>query len=411
MKLTDSHFRHRPIQSLIEYANRVGCQYHWTAYDRHHLHFFKEAGLSNPFWVPGAFSIQPYAANVSQHKLYEVLFCGANSLQIHPRRATLLAALQKAGVKLTVTRKSYTDSLDAYTAAKIVFNCSLNGDLNRRVFEVLMAGGFLLTDRLAPESGLPELFQEGVHLECYGSKQELLEKVNYYLAHPAHADRIAQQGHEHFMKHYHPFQLEEQFLNIVVKGQSIPDLLLATKDDRTQRPVQSSSERLHDRLRIYELVHELHRCNEQLTLLDYSGQHPDLIADLRDLPRLRVFSTDEDSEKAAIILIDCPETVQQLESLLKQLRYSLQAGGVLLVVGREVQKFDNCFNQLGWISINLQESGEAACRVYASLVTQASPSERLILPISPVTTRLGRRIFALKTTAKRVLYSISFKHS
>ncbi|HTL88805.1 MAG TPA: glycosyltransferase, partial [Leptolyngbya sp.] len=239
MKLTDSHFRHRPIQSLIEYANRVGCQYHWTAYDRHHLHFFKEAGLSNPFWVPGAFSIQPYAANVSQHKLYEVLFCGANSLQIHPRRATLLAALQKAGVKLTVTRKSYTDSLDAYTAAKIVFNCSLNGDLNRRVFEVLMAGGFLLTDRLAPESGLPELFQEGVHLECYGSKQELLEKVNYYLAHPAHADRIAQQGHEHFMKHYHPFQLEEQFLNIVVKGQSIPDQLLATKDDRTQRPVQS----------------------------------------------------------------------------------------------------------------------------------------------------------------------------
>jgi spore maturation protein CgeB len=34
-----------------------------------------------------------------------------------------------------------------YNAAQITFNCSLNGDRNMRIFEVMAAGGFLVTDR------------------------------------------------------------------------------------------------------------------------------------------------------------------------------------------------------------------------------------------------------------------------
>ncbi|BAU11440.1 hypothetical protein LEP3755_19340 [Leptolyngbya sp. NIES-3755] len=406
MKLSDSHFRHRPIQSLIEYAQEVGCQYHWTAYDRHHLHFFREAGLSNPFWMPGAFSIAPYEPTIAPQKRYDVLFCGNNSPTDHARRAKLLATLETAGVDLTVARKSYTDSLDAYTAAHIVFNCSLNGDLNRRVYEVLMAGGFLLTDRLAAESGLTQMFQEGVHLECYGSEQELLEKVQYYLAHPDRAAQIARQGQALFMQSYYPHDLDEQFLNIVVKGQPIPALCLATDDDRTHRPIQSyTSEALRDRIRIYELIHELHRCNDRLTLLAPEGDYTETLKDLRDLPRLEIV---QPPQLAAIALLNCPSTKPQLQTALDQLQAQLQPNGIVLILGRTARRWDATIRALGWKPIQLQESGEGACRVYQNPRIVADETiEPLNLPIKKPLSLPNRLVFTAKVTARKLFSSLS----
>lgn len=404
MKLTDSHFRHRPIQSLIEYALSVSCQYHWTTYDRHHLHFFREAGLPNVFWLPGSSSIQTYQPQAVLEKTYDVLFCGTNSPELHPRRAKLLNALQSAGVNVTITRKSYTETLETYPTAHIVFNCSLNGDLNRRVFETLMAGGFLITDRLAPESGLYQLFQEGVHLECYASEQELLEKIQYYIAHPDQAVRIAQQGHEHFMQHYHPSLIEEQFLDIVVDGHPIPEQFAAKDDDRTHKLIQSyKSEALRDRIRIYELIHDLHRCNDSLTLLDY-GEHSDLLSDLRDLPRLQMV---QKPEKAAIVLLDCPKTKQQLETALNQLQAQLQPGGIILLLGQIAKKFDTTIRAWGWKPIHLKESGEGACLVYQySSIVDAEQSQ-LQLPINQPLNLSTRLVLGAKTTAKRVLSTLA----
>ena len=60
-----------------------------------------------------------------------------------------------------------------------------------RVFDVLACGGFLIAERSAE---LPELFEEGVELEAWGSFDELEDKVRHYLAHPEQAARIAQRG-------------------------------------------------------------------------------------------------------------------------------------------------------------------------------------------------------------------------
>lgn len=413
MKLTDSHFRHRPIQSLIEYAQTVKCQYHWTTYDRHHLHFFREAGLQNIFWMPGAMSIQAYQPKASSEKIYDVLFCGANDPDLHPRRAKLLEFLKAEGVNVTVTRKSYTESLEAYTAAKLVFNCSLNGDLNRRVFETLMAGGFLLTDRLAPESGLFQLFQEGKHLECYGSEQELLEKVTYYLAHADQAARIAQQGHQHFMQNYHPLRLEKQFLGVVVKGAPIPEAFLAKDDDRTQQPIQAyTSESLRDRIRIYELIHDLHRCNDRLTLLDSAGGHPEILADLRDLPRLQIIQEPQ-PETAAIALLDCPKSKshqsnQRLKALLDRLQDDLRPDGIVVVLGRAAKQYDALIRAWGWVPIHLQESGEGACLVYQNpRVISSEIVEPLRLPTNPPLSLSTQFVFTAKTTARKILASFS----
>jgi hypothetical protein len=287
MKLTDSHHMPRPLQNLLEYATVVGCDYHWTTYNRQHLPFFRAAGLANVFWMPGAMNIPTAQAQPVplEQKKYDLIFLGSRGAS-HPYRDSLLACLEQSQLPVTVKRLPYQESLQAYAEAKIVFNCSLNGDLNRRVFETLMAGGFLLTDNLTPASGLPLIFQEGQHLECYRSADELLEKVRYYLAHPEQAVAIAQQGHAQMM-HYHPEILRRQFYDYLLKGEPLPSAFLAEDLDDPPSPCP---ERLLKRIKLYELLQELHRLNSELTVLCYHDPEIDLVKDLSNLPRIRLTS-------------------------------------------------------------------------------------------------------------------------
>jgi len=79
-----------------------------------------------------------------------------------------------------------------YGRSKIVFNASINGDLNMRVFEALAAGALLVTDRIG--NGLGDLFQEGIHYVGYASADEAIEAIAHHLAHPAERERIAAAG-------------------------------------------------------------------------------------------------------------------------------------------------------------------------------------------------------------------------
>ncbi|MEC8424554.1 MAG: glycosyltransferase, partial [Myxococcota bacterium] len=60
-----------------------------------------------------------------------------------------------------------------------------------RVFDVLACGGFLLA---AWSDGLGDLFVLGEEIETWKTIPELVEKVDYYLAHPAARERIAARG-------------------------------------------------------------------------------------------------------------------------------------------------------------------------------------------------------------------------
>jgi hypothetical protein len=340
MKLIDSHHMPRPIQNLIEYAKSVGCQYHWTGYTRHHIHFFVEAGLPNVFWMPGAISIPPYVPEPVKDKTYDVIFRGAVDSN-HYHRRELLKFLQEAEINVDFSGSPYAECLDVYVQSKIVLNCSLNGDLNRRVYEVLMVGGFLLTDRLALQSGLPLLFQEGVHLECYGSKQELLDKIKYYLSHPDEAVEIARQGHELFMAKYHPKILVEKFNKIVFEREKISPIFSAEDDARVasifSRNINNSS--LHSRLRVYELLQELHRLNFEIDVLYYKGKNDLLIADLSDLPKFQIAAIDSSQELAnttrdfEIIIIDLPKELSHIEHLIEQLNPCISSCNLFLVLG------------------------------------------------------------------------------
>lgn len=293
MKLTDSHHMARPLQTLIAYSQAVGCNYHWTTYNRQHIPFYRAAGLANVFWMPGAINIAApkILLNPESQKPYDLLFLGTRG-DSHPYRDSLLASLEQSGIPVTVKRLPYQESLQAYTKAKIVFNCSLNGDFNRRVYETLMVGGFLLTDCLAPTSGLPLIFNAGQDLECYHSQAELLEKVQFYLAHPEQAQSIARQGQQTFLKDFHPELLRQQFYDFLLEGKALPEMYLSPALGAAphflpqSKPSAVTIDPLPARLQLYELLQELHRLNSEIRVLCYTEPGLSLRADLEILPRL-----------------------------------------------------------------------------------------------------------------------------
>jgi len=97
------------------------------------------------------------------------------------------------------------DLTDLMFQSKIILNItnsnfySVETGLNLRVFEVLAAGGFLLTDHYEEIAGL---FEIGKEIETYSSASELKEKVEYYLSHEEERMKIAAAGKKKFYALY-----------------------------------------------------------------------------------------------------------------------------------------------------------------------------------------------------------------
>jgi hypothetical protein len=61
-----------------------------------------------------------------------------------------------------------------------------------RTYEIPACGGFMLHER-TPE--LLDLYEEGKEVACFGSVEELADKIQHYLAHPQQREAIAHAGH------------------------------------------------------------------------------------------------------------------------------------------------------------------------------------------------------------------------
>lgn len=78
---------------------------------------------------------------------------------------------------------------------------------NMRLYEATGAGAMLLTDT---KDNLAEFFEPGKEVETYQTKEELAEKIRYYLAHPDQRQKIAQAGQQRTLKdHTYKKRMEE----------------------------------------------------------------------------------------------------------------------------------------------------------------------------------------------------------
>lgn len=181
-----------------------------------YLGLFGERGFKNIYWIPLA--CEPAVYHRCEVKTqYDVGFVGHTPADLI-RRNRLLKLLSRC-YKVNDYKRFYSPEETAlvYSASKIVFNCSVRGDLNMRVFEAMACGRLLLTDAIA--NGLGEIFKNRKHLLIYQNEKELLSLADYYLSHDNERETIAACGSELVRaEHTYDFRMDK-VLEILTQAQ------------------------------------------------------------------------------------------------------------------------------------------------------------------------------------------------
>lgn len=136
----------------------------------------------------------------SKTRVYDVGFVGKFGMQNTQRYEILSAVLPKYQTNDYLKYYPPQEMAMVYGQSKIVFNASINGDVNMRVFEAMAAGALLVTDRIG--NGLADLFEEGTHYIAYSTISEAMEKIDYFLNKNEERERIASAGQRSVLKHH-----------------------------------------------------------------------------------------------------------------------------------------------------------------------------------------------------------------
>lgn len=289
----DTHHFTDPIRVLLRYAATEPFDLVVMDHTRHHGHFFQAAGFERTVWIPALdYALRRRAIpEVFAHELTFVGQMGA----FHPYRRHVLGTVLRAGLPLKGMRAAPEETADIYAASAVTLNCSLNGDLNLRVFEALGAGGFLITDALTPESGLDRLFESGRHLATYRTAGELVETIRHYLSHPDEARAIRTAGQAHLLATQNPWIKLRQLYDALYNGRIDPAIAL----DDPRGSVLLSRGTMDRRAEAYGAVQLLHLRARSLTVLTDPSDTLGLATTAPDLPRVRTAGYDRVGEAPA----------------------------------------------------------------------------------------------------------------
>ncbi|MCO6430274.1 MAG: glycosyltransferase family 1 protein [Deltaproteobacteria bacterium] len=173
-----------------------------------YLPLFKDWG-QDPTWLP--LWASRYVEPSYSEKRHGAVFVGNIDPELNPERKTFFDELTRQ-CEVLCTRGAYWE---IFPFSEIVVNQTVKGDLNFRVFEAMMCGGMLLTEK--SDNGLFQLFKDGLHLVSYKKNdvKQAAEIINYYLAHPEEARAIAKAGREEIVRHHLPQHRAETLLRMV----------------------------------------------------------------------------------------------------------------------------------------------------------------------------------------------------
>jgi hypothetical protein len=85
-------------------------------------------------------------------------------------------------------------------------------EITRRIFEGMACGKLVLTDRLAEETGLSEIFIEGEDVVYYDEMFDCIEKMNYYNENEEERERIAHNGMMKVLHNYTQIQVVDKLI-------------------------------------------------------------------------------------------------------------------------------------------------------------------------------------------------------
>ena len=169
---------------------------------------------------------RPIALTAEEQRRYgaDVCFIGGLSRRFHAARRAMVEYAIENGVNIKVWGGYLEhfvgspilrvwqgqiwgeEQVKALCAAKIGLNFhvdhragELDRGLNLRAFELAACGVFQLLQRV-PSVG--EFFEEGKEIVCFETKEEMLDKIRYYLAHESERQQIAEAARKRVLREH-----------------------------------------------------------------------------------------------------------------------------------------------------------------------------------------------------------------
>ena len=293
----DTHHLQDPIGNFLNYASQVPFD-SIVLWNRQHAHFFTEFGFSNVFWMPGLVFSIPDVATVGD-RVNRLCFFGQIG-PYHPRRFRIIQELQSLKIPITGGRLTRRDSLELASQSSLSLNITLNSEFNLRVFESTRYGSLLLTDKLAPQSGLEVFYPDREALITYNDTKDLCEKIFHYSKDTTNARAIAEKG-QAVTTEYFSFEARRRALFALLNNDVTYDVFRLAGEPRCMLPACEPDQRdaLLLRVKLYEYLQEMHRVEEEVTVVLSDGINPLVAVDLADLVRLSqqlVIGSDEFEE-------------------------------------------------------------------------------------------------------------------
>lgn len=187
----------------------------------HFVKHFRDIGIKSEYFRIG-FEETVLSKLKKTEKQYDVTFVGSFSRH-HNNETVVNAATDIWGHGIVPQTKEYHDEVWGIDMYNILYNSkiTLNRHIdtaedhanNMRLYEATGVGTMLITDY---KKDLDKLFVPGKEVETYKSKEELAEKIKYYLSHDREREKIAEAGQKRTLRdHTYKKRMKElvQILN------------------------------------------------------------------------------------------------------------------------------------------------------------------------------------------------------
>jgi hypothetical protein len=169
-------------------------------------------GIRQVIWLPLAFE-QSLHPSKELERIYDIGYVGSNNSQMHPARHKMLAALAKHFPRMWSGMATPKEMGKIYAQSKLVFNKSINNDLNMRYFEAMGAGAVLITDPIL-NNGVEQLFEEGKHFLNYHKEEDLIGLVSDTLSKFEKMEQISLQARTEVVTKHTYLHRAQEILNI-----------------------------------------------------------------------------------------------------------------------------------------------------------------------------------------------------
>ncbi|MFZ8806386.1 MAG: CgeB family protein [Minisyncoccia bacterium] len=158
------------------------------------------------YWLPLAGDPE-YHGKKNLNKIYDIGFVGGLGMG---NRKKFLLKLKREYQNSFIGPADCKKICEIYSQSKIIINYSIKNDINMRIFEALMSGSMLITNRIK-NNGFKELFEENKDLVIFDSWKDLKEKIDYYLKNEEEREKIALSGYQKAIN-YHKYEDRVKFI-------------------------------------------------------------------------------------------------------------------------------------------------------------------------------------------------------